>query len=61
MPENIPTDKARQGRRGTHVLIVLIVSLMLAAGAWTIAEFYGEATDPPNPGQAEPTDQTPAS
>jgi hypothetical protein len=53
MPKTLPTDKARQGRWGTQVLVVLIASLVLAAGAWAIAEVYGEATDPQNPGQAK--------
>ena len=46
MTKIIPTDKARQGHWGRHVLIILIVALMLAAGAWAAAEFYGEAIDP---------------
>ncbi|GLS30588.1 hypothetical protein SAMN04488498_10395 [Mesorhizobium albiziae] len=53
MTKTIPTDKARQGRWGSQVLVVLIAALVLAAGAWAIAEIYGEATDPQNPGQAE--------
>jgi hypothetical protein len=53
MRKIVPTDKARQGRWGTQVLVVLVAALILAAGAWTIAEFYGEATEPQNPGQAE--------
>jgi hypothetical protein len=62
MRKTVPTEKARQGRWGTQVLVVLIAALVLAAGAWAIAEFYAEATDPQNPGQAEqrePTAQRP--
>jgi hypothetical protein len=53
MRKTIPTNKARQGRWGTQVLVVLLAALALAAGAWAIAEFYGEATEPQTPGQAE--------
>lgn len=63
MRKTVSTDKARQGGWGTQVLVVLVAALVLAAGAWAIAEFYGEATDPQNPGQAgqaEPTTPRPA-
>lgn len=56
MRKTVPTEKARQGGWGTQVLVVLVAALVLAAGAWAIAEFYGEATDPQNPGQAEQTE-----
>lgn len=46
MPKTIETDKARQGRRGSPVLLVLIAALLLMAVAWGIAEFYGRATAP---------------
>ena len=46
MPRTVPTDKARQGRRGGPVLLVLIAALALVAVAWAIAEFYGQATEP---------------
>jgi len=45
MAENIPTNKARQGRGGLQVLVVLIAALLLAAIAWFAAEFFGEAID----------------
>jgi hypothetical protein len=47
MTKIIPTDKARQGHWGRHVLIILIVGLILALVAWAVAEFYGEAIDRP--------------
>jgi hypothetical protein len=56
MPRIFSTDKARQGGWGTQVLVVLVAALVLAAGAWAVAEFYSEATAPQNPGQAEQTD-----
>lgn len=46
MQKTVETDKARQGRRGGPVLLVLVAALLLAAVAWGVAEFYGEATDP---------------
>lgn len=46
MPRTVGTDKARQGRRGSPVLLILIAGLILAAIAWAIAEFYGQATEP---------------
>ena len=58
MPTNIPTNEARQGRRGTHVLIVLIVALALAAGVWLGLEFYGEAIDTQSTGQPGAVEQT---
>lgn len=59
MRKIVPTDKARQGRWGSQVLMVLVAALVLAAGAWAIAELYGEATDPQNPGQAEQSEPAP--
>ena len=45
MAEKIPTNKARQGRWGTQVLVVLVVGLALAGAVWLGLEFYGEAID----------------
>jgi len=42
MVKTIPTDKARQGHRGRHVLRILIAALLLAFVAWGVAEIYGE-------------------
>jgi hypothetical protein len=41
----IPTNKARQGRWGRHVLAVLIAALALTAIVWAGVEFYGEQID----------------
>ncbi|MEI5678614.1 MULTISPECIES: hypothetical protein [unclassified Mesorhizobium] len=46
MPKTIPTDKARQGRRGWQVLVVLICALLLAAAAWFAVELYGKSIEP---------------
>ena len=39
------TNKARQGRWGYQVLMVLIAGLALAGIVWLGLEFYGEAID----------------
>ncbi|MEW9805757.1 hypothetical protein [Mesorhizobium marinum] len=43
--EKTPANKARQGRSGAQVLIVLVVSLAVAGAVWLGVEFYGEAMD----------------
>jgi len=50
MSKIIPEEKARQGRWGRHVLIVLIVGLVLAFIVWGILEIYGQAIEPPGGG-----------
>ena len=45
MPTPLDPEKARQGRRGLPVLIVLVVSLFLASLAGFGAEWWGEARD----------------
>jgi hypothetical protein len=44
--KTVTTDKARQGRRGHQVLMLLVVSLALALAAWGIAEVYGSMIAP---------------
>ncbi len=39
--KEIPPQKARQGRKGRPVLIVLISSLIIVLLAWVGAEIYG--------------------
>jgi hypothetical protein len=51
MPERIPTNKARQGRWGAQVLLVLVVGLALAGAVWLGLEFYGESIDTQSAGQ----------
>lgn len=43
----VATEKARQGRWGWQILMVLVGGLMLAAIAWYGAEFFGEAIETP--------------
>ncbi len=45
MAEKISATDARQGRRGTQVLYVLIFALVLVALAWIGVELYGEAIE----------------
>ena len=45
MVKIIPTDKARQGHWGRHVLIILIVALLLTAVVWAAVAIYGEADE----------------
>ncbi len=59
MPKQISQQDAKQGRRGTHVLYILVAALILAGVAWMVAEGFGEATDPTNPGQPEPAQPAP--
>jgi hypothetical protein len=46
MKKVIPENKARQGRWGTHALVILVASLILIAIGWAVAEFYGSAIEP---------------
>lgn len=40
MVKTIKTEKARQGRRGVHALVILLVSVILAAiGIWVAAVY----------------------
>jgi len=41
----IDSEKAKQGRWGRPVLVVLVAGLILAMVAWFAAEWYGEAID----------------
>lgn len=49
MAPELPETKARQGRRGTPVLMVLIAALLLGGLVWLIASIYGFAIRPANP------------
>lgn len=41
--------RARQGRRGFPILLVLVIGLVLAMGAWGLAEMYGMWIAPEDP------------
>jgi hypothetical protein len=40
--KKVEAEKARQGRWGMHVLLVLVCALILAGIAWFALEIYGE-------------------
>lgn len=42
----VSETKARQGRRGVRILVVLLVSLLLALLVWGGVEMYGDAIAP---------------
>lgn len=52
MAKIISTDKARQGSRGTHVLMILVSALLLVAVVWAGLELYGNAIAPDNSSEA---------
>lgn len=45
MTKIIPEEKAKQGRLGRPVLIVLVCALILAMFAWAGVEMWGEQID----------------
>lgn len=53
MAPKISTDRARQGKLGKPVLVVLVVSLLLVLAVWAGVEIFGEAIDTPAQ-QSEP-------
>jgi hypothetical protein len=61
MARQIPNEKAKQGRTGFPVLMVLVAALVLAMLAWAGAELFGDAIEPDNPsGQPATTQPSPA-
>ena len=59
-PQGVSPVRARQGFLGRPVLVILVVSLILAAIAWWGAELFGISIEPPaseqigNPSTAAP-------
>jgi len=47
LTKTIPPEKARQGRRGRQMLVVLICALILAAVAWVAVEYYARSIETP--------------
>jgi hypothetical protein len=72
MRERLSPREARQGRKGVHVLMVLIAALIVALIAWVVIDFYAfsqgepeETTTPPaahldHPSVATPQQSKPA-
>lgn len=52
----IEPEKARQGRNGPRILIVLVCGLLLALLVWWGVEIFGEAIAPEEPIGAAPTE-----
>lgn len=58
MPKTvIEPEKARQGRNGPRILMVLIGGLVLAMLAWWGVETYGVAIAPDEPAGSAPVDE----
>lgn len=53
----ISGDKARQGRKGTRILWLLLISLLLAVAVWFVAGTWGKSTAP-SPDQQPPAGTT---
>jgi hypothetical protein len=49
MAKIIPTDKARQGHWGRHLLLILVTALILVMIVWGLVEVYGELIEPDQP------------
>jgi hypothetical protein len=59
MERKIEPNKARQGRSGWPVLMILICALVLVAIGWVGVELFGEAIEPANTVGGDPS-QAPA-
>lgn len=57
MTRIIDKNKARQGRSGWQVLVVLVCALALAALVWWGVGLYGEAIAPDDPVGGAPAEQ----
>ncbi|TWG98068.1 hypothetical protein L598_000200002070 [Mesorhizobium sp. J18] len=59
MAKNLPEEKAKQGRRGFPVLLVLVCGLLLAAAVWWAVEIYGQRIDEQQPVELEQSEDAP--
>lgn len=57
MTKSVDHNKARQGRSGRPVLIVLISALVLVMVVWAGVAIFGNAIEPANPVGGEPAQQ----
>ena len=58
MPKTvIEPEKARQGRKGWRILIVLVCGLLLAMLVWWGVETFGKMIAPDEPIGSEPTEE----
>lgn len=53
MDKKVREEKARQGRWGSNVLVVLVVGLLLAMVVWFGAEMFGRSTETERTQQTE--------
>src|SRR5690606_7337642 len=51
----VPEEKAKQGRRGKRVLMILIIGLLLAAAVWAVVEYSIPGNDELPPAASENT------
>ncbi|HEU4987346.1 MAG TPA: hypothetical protein VFT89_09805 [Rhizobiaceae bacterium] len=59
MAKRLREEKAKQGRRGFPVLLVLICGLLLAAAVWWGVEIYGQRIDEQQPVELEQSEDMP--
>ncbi|WP_163269914.1 hypothetical protein [Chelativorans alearense] len=59
MQNEVPPKKARQGRRGIPVLVVLVAALILSMIIWGGVEIYGIYLDKTQPVETEPSRDIP--
>ena len=57
MTKIVDKNKARQGRTGMPVLIVLVVALILALVVWWGVGMFGQSIAPEDPVGGAPTEQ----
>jgi hypothetical protein len=57
MTKTVDHNKARQGRSGWQVLVVLVVALILAMAVWGGVGLFGEAIEPADPTGGAPSEQ----
>lgn len=58
MSKIVDKNKARQGRSGWQVLVILLVALALVMIVWWGVGMYGESIEPENPVGGAPAEQT---
>jgi len=59
MNDKVPPGKARQGREGFPVLLVLIAALVLAGIFWVFVEVYGVFIDENQPVETQESTDLP--